>query len=204
MHMCKCFLCCFFVHMMYRNLHSLLPLQALCMDILVKSTFAFPCGHAFCGGCAKDFTDAATAISAPARSTRGTTFKGICPTCRQNVQGWMPARSFDTQVWAIALQGCFERSDAEYYLERREEFGEDAPTDVERGSILNIEEDGKGGVPMMNGLVSHNPSFDPPTMQMLSPLRNVGSMIRNANNGNNYAASPNRHGNDENEVICIE
>ena len=63
--------------------------------------------------------------------------KGQCPTCRGEVKGWMPALSFDTIVWAAALQGCFEKDDAKYYLERREGCGETAATEEERGSILN-------------------------------------------------------------------
>jgi hypothetical protein len=56
----------------------------------------------------------------------------------------MPARSYDTQVWSFALQGCFERSNAEYYIERRAQAGEPPPTEEERGSILNIGA-GEGG-----------------------------------------------------------
>ena len=65
-----------------------------------------------------------------------------CPTCRCQVERWMPARAFDTIVWAAALQGTFERSDAEEYLQRREACGEAAPTDDERASVLNGAEEG--------------------------------------------------------------
>lgn len=105
---------------------------AMCFDVIVKSTFAYPCSHAFCEECSLSVTNAAPVD----RSTS----KGLCPTCRGNVEGWMPARSYDAQIWSFALQGSFERNDAEYYLERREKAGEDAPTEEERGSILNSDE----------------------------------------------------------------
>ena len=55
--------------------------------------------------------------------------KGRCPTCRGDVMDWMPTRSYDTQVWSFALQGCSERSNAEYYIERQAQAGEPPPTD---------------------------------------------------------------------------
>ena len=42
-------------------------------------------GHAFCAECTGKCCN-------------------TCPTCRGHVQGWMPARSFDTIIWATALQ----------------------------------------------------------------------------------------------------
>mmetsp|Transcript_16852 Transcript_16852/g.35661 ORF Transcript_16852/g.35661 Transcript_16852/m.35661 type:complete len:208 (+) Transcript_16852:506-1129(+) len=107
---------------------------AMCMDILVKSTFAYPCMHAFCEECSSSLTkdNATTSLLSMPISNKGT-----CPTCRGNVEGWGAARSFDTIVWATALQGCFDRDDAEYYLERRDQCGEDVPTEVERECILN-------------------------------------------------------------------
>lgn len=111
---------------------------AMCMDILVKSTFAYPCGHAFCGECADSIPPSS---STTAGAINCSTNKAMCPTCRGQVQGWMSARSFDTMVWATALQGCLDRDDAQYYLERREKCGEDAPSAHELKSILNLGED---------------------------------------------------------------
>jgi len=90
---------------------------AMCMDILVKSTFAYPCGHAFCADCTEDVNN-------------------TCPSCRGKVKGWMPARSFDTMIWATALQGCFDSDDAQFYLDRRKKGGEDDATEVEKACIL--------------------------------------------------------------------
>ena len=160
------------------------------------------------------------------RNTRGTSKKkGTCPTCRGQVEGWMQARAFDTVVWSVALQGCFERSDAEEYLRRRQEANEAAPTEEERGSILNTEEGETGqfnnsnimsmGGLMMNGLVSHNPSMQPSSnfATMTLPPQNPAQMIANANNGNNVSSSlyrqstqrqQNRAKSSDNEVICID
>ena len=197
---------------------------AMCMNVLIKSTFAYPCGHAFCRECSQDVDNAAASNNTTAnaaRNTRGTLKRrGTCPTCRSPVEGWMQARAFDTLVWSVALQGCFERSDAEEYLRRREEADEAAPSEEERGSILNIEEGESGqsnnsnmymmGAMMMNGLVSHNPSMQP------LPPQNPAQMIANANNGNNVSSSmmyqlPTRRrqnraksSSGDNEVICID
>jgi hypothetical protein len=118
---------------------------------------------ALAGSAAESITNAAAAAVAPSTfsmaadavsiSSSGGTIattaappktKGRCPTCRGDVMEWMPARSYDTQVWSFALQGCFERSNAEYYIERRAQAGEPPPTEEERGSILNIGA-GEGG-----------------------------------------------------------
>ncbi|KAL3817537.1 hypothetical protein ACHAXA_003710 [Cyclostephanos tholiformis] len=127
---------------------------AMCMDVLVRSTFAYPCSHAFCENCSKCITNAAVdaksictfSSSVPPTALPSNMTKGKCPTCRGDVMEWMPARSYDTQVWSFALQGCFDRSDAEDYLDRRRSMGEDPPTEEERLSILNIcegEEEGE-------------------------------------------------------------
>jgi hypothetical protein len=132
---------------------------ALCFDILVKSTFAYPCSHAFCKDFSVGLTNAAAgaaaavAPSSPSSMTADVTVSstsvvgtmltiatckvGTCPTCMGDVLSWMPTRSYDTQVWSFALQGCFERSDAEEYLKRLLKAGVDAPTEEERRSILN-------------------------------------------------------------------
>ncbi len=107
---------------------------AMCFDVLVKSTFAFPCSHAFCEECSLSVTNCAVSCAMEG----ATKSKGKCPTCRGNVDAWMPARSFDALVWSFALQGFLDSSDAEYYLERRAKAGEDVPTEEERGSIMNI------------------------------------------------------------------
>jgi len=66
-------------------------------------------------------------------------------------------------------------------LERREVAGMDAPSDLERGSILNTE-DGANGC-MNNGLASYNPTTQSLDFKPLSPIRNGRAAIRNANNG---------------------
>ena len=112
---------------------------AMCFDVLVKSNFAFPCSHAFCEECSMSVTNAAATSNLTASiDDTSQSNKGTCPTCRGTVKSWMPARSYDAMIWSYALQGFLDRSDAEYYLERREQAGEDAPTEEERGSIMNI------------------------------------------------------------------
>ena len=108
---------------------------AMCMDILVKSTHAWPCNHAFCEECSRGIVEAAGTYSHSGARTRNN--RGTCPTCRGRVEGWSSGRSFDAIVWSVALQGAFDRDDARYYLERRAECGEDPPTELERECILN-------------------------------------------------------------------
>jgi len=214
---------------------------AMCLDILVKSTFAFPCSHAFCDECSKSITNAAaaaapspfsTAADAVSSSMSGgmiaTTVspktKGKCPTCRGDVMEWMPARSYDTQVWSFALQGCFEISNAEYFLERRSLVGEAPPTEEERGSILNIAEGEGGNTTNKQKMVDSGAINLLPCVSLLSnkqpkttnlfrtlPKLNSSEMISNANNGmqvvnraayippQQYRAKP-----ADNDVICID
>ncbi|KAL7537284.1 hypothetical protein ACHAXR_007715, partial [Thalassiosira sp. AJA248-18] len=181
---------------------------AMCMDILVKSTFAYPCGHAFCEECSNSVTNAAASTMATTNSvTRAAAKKkGTCPTCRGDVDGWMPARSFDTMVWATALQGCFERDDAEFYLERREGCGEDAPTEHERECILNSAEG--GGKNLDSGVGRYllaDPSLHKPTTNLIrtmAPLFPTTSNNGNANNLNNKSRNLGMTSNDD--VICID
>ena len=215
---------------------------AMCFDILVKSTFAFPCSHHFCGTCSKSITKAASAAALPYFSTaadgvssslNGGTIataaspktKGKCPTCRGDVLEWMPARSYDTQVWSFALQGCLERDNADYYLERRAQAGEDPPTEEERGSILNIGEGeggnatdeqkmvGSGAINLLPSCVSLMSNKQPETTSLFRtlPKLNSSEMISNANNGMQvvnraaYLPPPQYRGKPaDNDVICID
>ena len=176
---------------------------AMCMDVLVKSTFAYPCSHAFCSLCSMRITDAAaTGVDARTSGNTKKTTRGKCPTCRGDVVEWMPARSYDTQVWSFALQGCFDVSDAMDYLERRASMGEDPPTEEERGSILNIcagveGEDAKirrtsvvGSVGAGNALQSYVTSRSAgqrtemnKIIGTLPKMNSSAAMISNANNG---------------------
>ena len=177
---------------------------AMCFDVLVKSTFAYPCSHAFCEECSLSVTNAASAVNTSSGASKS---KGMCPTCRGIVEAWMPARSYDTQAWSFALQGCFERSDAENYLERRKQAGEDAPTEEERRSILNIEE-GKGLVGEKG--IMKRPSKKPDVnLNKTLPPASSAANIQNANNGN-YMNLADHHSPPqtciratENDVICI-
>ena len=144
---------------------------AMCMDILVQSVFAYPCGHAFCQECSKSVTDAASPPSNSWTTKKGSPKKGTCPTCRGKVEGWMPARSFDTMVWSTALQGCFEFDDAEFYLSRREQCGEDAPTEHERECILNTADaGGNGGGADRRRYLPPDPSLQQPAMNLIKTL----------------------------------
>mmetsp|Transcript_3655 Transcript_3655/g.7070 ORF Transcript_3655/g.7070 Transcript_3655/m.7070 type:complete len:503 (+) Transcript_3655:73-1581(+) len=183
---------------------------AMCMDILVKSTFSYPCMHAFCEKCSRDISNAV----APSNGARNRTNRGTCPTCRGQVEGWGAARSFDTIVWAAAMQGCFERDDAEYYLERREECGEDAPTVVERECILNDTKGGNdGGRGKLYGgrnlYLPPNPSLQQSTtlIRTLPPLFPTASNSH-PNNGNHSGLGgrkrPPNLGMSNDDIICID
>jgi hypothetical protein len=152
---------------------------ALCTDILVKSTFAFPCSHAFCKDCSELYA------TTNKKSTSSCNKVGTCPTCMGDVLSWMSARSYDSQVWSFALQGCFERSDAEEYLRRREQAGDDAPTEEERGSILNTSEGGENDndvtISRSSLLINKQPETNH-VVKTLPPM-NSTDMISNANNG---------------------
>ena len=85
-------------------------------------------------------------------------------------------------------------------MERREAAGMDAPSDLERGSILNTEDRANGC--MNNGLASYNPtqSLD---FKPLSPIRNGRAAIRNANNGHrNTNLLPENVKSDD--IICLD
>ena len=80
-------------------------------------------------------------------------------------------------------------------MERREAAGMDAPSDLERESILNTGDD-----KVNNGLASYNPSLD---FKPLSPIRNGRAAIRKANNGHrNTNALPEEIKSDD--VICLD
>lgn len=142
---------------------------AMCLEVLVRATCAYPCMHAFCAECARGVADA---LDAPGRA-RTRTHKGTCITCRGKVEGWGAARSFDTIVWATALQGKFARDDAEHYLERRVQCGMQPPTDVERDSILNRgtgDDDGAQVQGSENLYLPPSPSRQPPAASYIRTL----------------------------------
>ncbi|KAL3795750.1 hypothetical protein HJC23_008237 [Cyclotella cryptica] len=126
---------------------------SLCMDILIRSTFAYPCGHAFCAECTGKCCN-------------------VCPTCRGHVQGWMPARSFDTIIWATALQGCLDPEDAKSYLQRRKESGEEEPTIHEKECILGKAAQKENGGENGYYLPSPSPCYPTPlnSTTLLPPL----------------------------------
>ena len=182
-------------HLLRKRSHQLMIGEqtcALCMDILIKSTFAYPCGHAFCHSCTSSCNN-------------------TCPNCRGKVEGWMPARSYDTIIWATALQGCFEKEDAKAYLERRRECGEDEPTEVERECILGNgggdDHDGKGGgkngyyvpSPIKNGV---------PTVAAMPPLYSNGNGMAPLGNRLTYdvntANSLDMKGSSVDDPICLD
>lgn len=142
---------------------------ALCMDILIQTTISIPCGHHFCSPCTTSLHNQ------------------ICPSCRGTVQGWMPARSFDTIIWATALQGCFDREDAVAYLERRKDCGEDDPTEEERECIL-----GKKGF--------HLPS---PKKNEVVTLT-VNAAVANNNLTVNTSRAKNNLGASADNAICLD
>jgi len=119
-------------------------------------------------------------------------------------------------VWATALQGCFERDDAEYYLERRELCGE-GTTVLERECILNDSAEGeKGGTNRMesgmNLYLPPNPSLERPAtnfIRTLPPLFATTSNNGNSNNMNNgglvaHLPPSQNLGKSVNDVICID
>ena len=157
---------------------------ALCMDILIKSTFAYPCGHAFCHSCT-------------------TSCNNKCPSCRGDVKGWMPARSYDTIIWATALQGCFEKEDAKAYLERRREHGEDEPTEMERECILGNDGDDNDDCCEKKGYYVPSPIKNGvPTVASMPPIySNESCMAAFCTNAANNMA---RRGTSADDPICLD
>ena len=166
---------------------------ALCMDILIKSTFAIPCSHAFCAECTQQVVN------------------NTCPSCRGTVTQWMPARSFDTIIWATALQGCFDVDDAKAYLDRRKDNGEEDPTEEERACILgNIKCDSSGYYmpsPARNGagMATTMPTM-PPMFQNVNPnLTSLGNSTNLTVNTTNTTISGNQKaGASADDAICLD
>ena len=77
----------------------------------------------------------------------------------------------------------------------------DAPSDLERGSILNSDDGVNGG--MNIGLASYNPTSQSLEFKPLSPIRNVRASIRNANNGHRNTTMLPENVKSE-EVICLD
>lgn len=161
---------------------------SLCMDILIKSTFAYPCSHAFCSECTEQCVD------------------NTCPNCRGKVEGWMPARAYDTIIWATALQGCFDRDDAIAYLERRKENGEQDPTDEEKACILGDAEAKKGS----NGYYMPSPPKNAvatatlPPLFPTNPLNGIASNLFGNNLTVNAAAGNGKAGHSADDAIILD
>jgi hypothetical protein len=131
-----------------QDAHSLIENSTecpLCCEILVKTVAIHPCGHNFCAVCAE---------------THFGPGKKECPICRGQIQGFTPNRLVDTMIWAVALNGCFDRDDAISYLKRRENANMDAPTEEQKECILRCAKGEQEGI--MNGNHMNAPVFMEP------------------------------------------
>lgn len=97
---------------------------ALCLEIMVCTTLAYPCAHHFCYPCTQELR---ASISHPK-----------CPLCRNNVTNWMPGRDLDDMIWANALLGCYDSEYANTYLDRREEHMNFVPSEEEKQMITKM------------------------------------------------------------------
>lgn len=93
---------------------------SICMEILVKTHVAHPCGHLFCGPCLKKMST----FSAEADGPSNPLFLAFqpppdirlssCPTCRVPMAKCTLARSYDNVIWNMILMGTiFRGSEAE-------------------------------------------------------------------------------------------
>ena len=116
-----------------QDAHALIESTAecsLCLGILVKPVTINPCGHNYCQECAD-----AHLCCVDDNDDTGSK-RTDCPYCRGDILGFTQNRSLDSMIWAVALNGCFDRDDAITYLNRREEAELDPPTDEQRECIL--------------------------------------------------------------------
>ncbi|EJK74933.1 hypothetical protein THAOC_03363, partial [Thalassiosira oceanica] len=82
---------------------------------------AQPSGQAFCKECLDDH------LNGSASWVDG-----------KPIEGQTPSKVLDSIIFNAALQGQFEKEDADEYLKRREEMGFDPPTERERDNILGV------------------------------------------------------------------
>jgi len=92
-----------------------------CYCIIVKAAVAQPSGQAFCKECLDDH------LNGSASWVDG-----------KPIEGQTPSKVLDSIIFNAALQGQFDKEDADEYLKRREEMGFDPPTERERDNILGV------------------------------------------------------------------
>jgi hypothetical protein len=141
-----------------QDAHSLIENSTecpLCCEIFVKTVAIHPCGHNFCEGCAETHFSMNTCTDDT--TTNG---KTECPICRGLIQGFTRNRLVDSLIWAVALNGCFDRDDASSYLKRRENAKMDAPTDEQKECILRCAKGEQEGI--MSGNHMNEPVFMEP------------------------------------------
>lgn len=156
---------------------------SLCMEILIKTTFAVPCSHAFCSECTVQCNN-------------------VCPNCRGKVREWMPARAYDSMIWGTALLGLLDKNDAIAYLERRKENGEEDPTEEEKASILGETAPGNE-----KGCYMPSPAKNVAmtTMPPIYPQNSNGASNLFGNNlAVSAAASNGKTGNSADDAICLD
>ena len=161
----------------------------LCLGILVKTVAVHPCGHNFCEECAKTHL---ASINCPDCADGGSSgLPTQCPSCRGGIEGFTRNRSVDTMIWAVALNGCFDRDDAISYLKRREDAKMDAPTEEQKECILRCgkgEQEGIMNGNQMNGPVFMAPkpvSSSPNTVIPTLPTLSTSQVRANLNNSSN-------------------
>merc|ERR1719491_1635599 len=89
---------------------------SICMEILVRTHVAHPCGHLFCGPCIERMTTfrynegVFLAFQPPPSIVK----LKSCPTCRVDITSCVLARSYDNVIWNMVLMGTvFQGKEAE-------------------------------------------------------------------------------------------
>lgn len=138
----------------------------LCFGIFVKTVAVHPCGHNFCEECANTHLTSINCTDDDANVKRTE-----CPCCRGEIEGFTRNRLVDTMIWAVALNGAFDRDEASTYLKRREDAQMDAPTEEEKECILRC---GKGE---QEGIMSGNQMNGPVFMEPMPITSSTKTLI---------------------------
>jgi len=137
----------------------------LCYEIFCKTVAVHPCGHNFCEECAETHLASINCTNDDGNANGKPT---ECPCCRGQIEGFTRNRLVDTMIWAVALNGCFDRDDAINYLKRRENAKMDAPSEEQKECILRCGKGEQDGI--MNGNQMNGPVFMEP-MQVTSSTK---------------------------------
>lgn len=158
----------------------------LCFGIFVKTVAVHPCGHNFCEECAETHLASINCPDCADDDTNG--IRTECPCCRGEIEGFTRNRLADAMIWAVALNGCFDRDDAITYLKRREDAKMDAPTEEQKECILRCGKGEQEDIMNDNGPVFMAPKpvvSSPKTVIPTLPTLSTSQARANLNNSSN-------------------